>query len=184
MANKACHVVASTAQLGLIQALGAMEDTHLLGAMYLGHAGAFRHCINVLLADMDKDKNGLPAKMACLPVYYLASHVIELLLKAALLKRDVTSQELKAVDTRHNLAKLAEMLSGLVTISNQTRALITNLSDQHKRHFLRYGGPTALPHPEWLMEGLDEILQLCAVSGTSGGAPNNSFNPNPPRGSA
>ncbi|MEB1101727.1 hypothetical protein VDP44_21855, partial [Xanthomonas campestris pv. campestris] len=116
MANKACHVVASTAQLGLIQALGAMEDTHLLGAMYLGHAGAFRHCINVLLADMDKDKNGLPAKMACLPVYYLASHVIELLLKAALLKRDVTSQELKAVDTRHNLAKLAEMLSGLVTI--------------------------------------------------------------------
>ena len=160
-----------------------MEDTHLLGAMYLGHAGSFRHCINVLLADMDKDKNGLPAKMACLPVYYLASHEIELLLKAALLKRGATSQQLKAADTRHNLAKLADMLSGFVTISSQTRALITALSDQHKRHFLRYGGSAALPHPEWLTEGLDELLQLCAVSGTSGVAPNNSVRkpPSTPR---
>ena len=148
-----------------------MADDYLTGATYLMQAGAFRSCINTLIDEMDKTPEGMPANFACLPVYFLASHDMELLLKAALLKRGTPLQQLKGRDVRHDLARLAELLSGHVNISDTTLRLISALSPQHKQHFLRYGGPATLPHPRWLLEGLDEILQLCAVSG---GGPNNS----------
>ena len=64
-----------------------MADDYLTGATYLMQAGAFRSCINTLIDEMDKTPDGMPANFACLPVYFLASHDMELLLKAALLKR-------------------------------------------------------------------------------------------------
>jgi hypothetical protein len=140
-----------------------MTDDYLTGATYLIQAGAFRSCINTLFEEMDKTPEGMPANLACLPAYYLASHAMELLLKAALLKRGTSLKQLKGPDVRHNLKKLADLLSVHVIITDTTLRLIGALTQQHKQHFLRYGGPATLPHPQWLLEGLDELLQLCAV---------------------
>ncbi|MDY4297024.1 MULTISPECIES: hypothetical protein [unclassified Xanthomonas] len=83
-----------------------MADDYLTEAThFLMQAGAFRSCIGTLIDEMDKTANGVPANFAYLPAYFLASHEMELQLKAALLKRGTRLQQLKGPDVGHNLEK-------------------------------------------------------------------------------
>ena len=149
-----------------------MSDDQVLGARYWIEAGGFRHCMEVLLAEMDTQSNGMPANRAALPIYYLASHAAELLLKAALLKRGTTNAEIRKYDLRHDLAALTDKLKTYgVVITDQTTGTIGKLSGQHREHHLRYPseGSVMLPHPQALRDMLNELI-LCVRVGQRSGA--------------
>lgn len=128
---------------------------------YLLNAGAFRNAISLVLAD-ESARNYSP-NLATPVVCYLASHVLELHLKAALLKRGVAEEVLRTRKYGHNLSVLADELSKLVAISDSTIRLIATLSQQHNDHSLRYEGEGLIVDKDWLESGIVETVQLCAT---------------------
>ncbi len=107
----------------------------------------------------------MPGNRMAIPYYLLISHAAELYLKCALLKHGTTLDELKRFDVRHNLKGLLDrLISYGVPILPRTRDLLGVLSEQHRKHDLRYtvfvddGIPTFTPEPSELYEMLDELL--------------------------
>jgi hypothetical protein len=73
------------------------------------------------------------------PRYFLLCHSIELALKAFLLHRGATLEELKAFDLRHNLKQLVTLAveKGL-HLKSETQAAISALTDAHSEYWPRY----------------------------------------------
>lgn len=105
-----------------------------------------------------------------LPFYYLVSHACELLLKCALLKRDIPFSKLKDKNTRHSLLKLLTELENMdISISDSSKEIIKKLNAQHETHALRYDGLVMKENAQKLLytsnplaifEMLDEVLLL------------------------
>ena len=120
---------------------------------------------------METKKDGTPAKLSCIPIYFLVSHATELLLKSALLKRGFTDADLKKRDYRHNLNSLLTALQKMgVVVTPESLRLINGLHKQHLSHALRYtvlvdnGEKTYLPPLTLIFTMLDELLMLTRIS--------------------
>jgi hypothetical protein len=113
----------------------------------------------------------LPGNHMAIPFYLLISHAAELYLKCALLKRGTSPEELKGFHVRHNLNGLLDRLTSYrVPISERSKKLLAVLSEQHRRHDLRYtvfvddGIETFTPEPSELYELLDELLMAGRIA--------------------
>jgi hypothetical protein len=142
-------------------------DNIPLASTYRLTATSFRLSAEILHKSFKSHKENLPKNIRSMPFYYLISHACELLLKSALLKRGVSEQKLMHHRLRHNLQELlAELESHNVIITKSTKELISMLSTQHKKHYLRYtallddGNTVFTPPPDNLFKMLDELL-LC-----------------------
>jgi hypothetical protein len=142
-----------------------MSDNIELASIYRMTATSFRLSAELLDASFSEKGEGMPRNYRSTPFYYLISHACELLLKAALLKRGVTPQQLRRAELRHNLQALLEQLEAQgVHISPSSRTIVRGLSGQHKEHDLRYtallddGKPTYTPEPIDVYRMLDELL--------------------------
>lgn len=139
-----------------------MSDNVVFASIYRQTATSFRMSAELLESNFGEE---MPRNHRAMPFYYLISHACELLLKAALLKRCITPQRLQKADLRHNLqALLKELESQEVSISPNSKAIVTGLSRQHKEHDLRYtalldnGKLTYTPEPVDVYIMLDELL--------------------------
>lgn len=144
-----------------------MTDPTYLASIYRLEATIFRQSAEVLAAAFPTPITERPGSRGALPFYYLVSHAAELLLKAALLKRECSESDLKSLRLRHSLANLlAEVEARGVGITSSCATLICDLSPQHEHHALRYtalvddGKPTVMPPPKLVFDALDELL-LC-----------------------
>jgi len=141
------------------------SDNIELASIYRLTAASFRLSAALLERSFGEKAEEMPHNYRSTPFYYLISHASELLLKAALLKRGVTPQQLRKADLRHSLQALLEQLESQgVTISSSSKAIVRCLSGQHKDHDLRYtallddGKPTYTPEPIDVYNMLDELL--------------------------
>jgi len=141
------------------------SNNNELASIYRLTATSFRLSAQLLEKSFGEKDEEMPRNYRSTPFYYLISHASELLLKAALLKRGVTPQQLRNADLRHNLQALLERLESQgVAISPSTKAIVRNLSGQHKEHDLRYtalldnGKRTYTPKPVEVYRMLDDLL--------------------------
>jgi hypothetical protein len=146
------------------------ENTSLAVAYYLNGVG-FQASAEQLRTDIELDNKGYPTKLTAIPLYFLASHAAELFLKAALLKRGFDESQLKKFDYRHNLeGLLLELLNKGVPVTDETKAIVNGLSEQHKKHALRYtvlvddGEKTYWPPLYLVFSALDELLMTTRLS--------------------
>jgi hypothetical protein len=123
-----------------------------------------------LTEGLDTDDSGRPTKLTAVPLYYLASHAAELLLKAALLKRGFDEPTLRR-NYGHNLTALLKELEKMnVPVTTDTMAVVHGLSEQHREHQLRYtvlvddGKKTYWPPLALVFVALDELLGLTRIS--------------------
>jgi hypothetical protein len=136
-----------------------------LASMYRLTATSFRMSAELLERSFGDKAEEMPYNYRAMPFYYLISHASELLLKAALLKRGVTPQQLRRAELRHNLQALLEQLESQgVNIPPISRTIVCGLSGQHKEHDLRYttllddGKLTYTPEPVDVYRMLDDLL--------------------------
>lgn len=146
-----------------------MDNIHLAVAYYTNGAN-FRASAERLADGLELDATGRPTRLTAVPLYFLASHAAELFLKAALLKRGYADELLREYDYRHNLtALLSEVQAKGVAVTPETVEVITGLSEQHRRHQLRYtllidGARTYFPPLMLVFSALDELLMLTRLS--------------------
>jgi hypothetical protein len=148
-----------------------MKDNIPLAVAYYTNGVNFRLSVERPREGLELDDAGRPKKLTVIPLYFLASHVAELFLKAALLKRGFPETDLKKYDYRHNLEALSQELQkkGL-PVSSDTTAVIQGLSEQHKTHQLRYtvlgddGTKTYWPPLSLVFAALEELLLLTRIS--------------------
>ena len=150
-----------------------MSDNILLAFAYYMNGINFRASAERLATDLELDSLGCPKALTAIPLFFLASHAAELFLKAALLKRGVSSTDLKKFEYRHNLSELLKLLQAKnVSVSAETVALVNGLSRQHADHSLRYsvlvdkGKKTYWPPLVLVFLALDELLSLTRVKST------------------
>lgn len=148
-----------------------MDDSIPLAVAYRLNGVNFRLSAERLKEGLELDGGGRPTNLTAVPLYYLASHAAELLLKAALLKRGFEEPKLRKPELRHNLAALLdEIRKRGVVISGETTAVIDGLSTQHLEHALRYsvlindGKVTYWPPLSLVFLALDELLMLTRIS--------------------
>jgi hypothetical protein len=151
--------------------INSATDQIPLAVAYRTLAAGFQLSAKELLRTLELKEDGRPAKYTAIPFLFLVSHAAELYLKAALLKRGFTGQELKKYDYRHNLRTLMEALQAKgVSITSSTVALIHGLHSQHQTHALRYsvfvddGQKTYMPPLAATLDMLDELLMLTRIS--------------------
>ena len=142
-------------------------DTTTLAVAYYLNGVNFRTSAERLQDGIELDEIGRPKHLTGLPIYYLASQAAELFLKAALLKRGVTENELRDFNTRHHLQNLLDKLQEHgVSASQETIDILSGLSNQHNHHHLRYtvlldnGEKTYLPPLKLLFSALDELFSF------------------------
>jgi len=82
----------------------ATNDPIYLASVFRLEATLFRQSAQILSDSFPTPSNESPASPESVPFYYLVSHAAELLLKAALLKRGLTEEGLKAPNLRHSCA--------------------------------------------------------------------------------
>lgn len=147
------------------------NDNIELASAYRTTATSFQISADILERDFKAKGEDMPLNYRATPFYYLISHACELLLKAALLKRDYSPNRLRRPALRHNLKNLTEALrlKG-VELSTSTILLIDGLSSQHELHDLRYtalldnGRSTYMPSPCELYAMLDELLMATRLN--------------------
>ena len=105
------------------------------------------------------------------PFYYLACHAAEMLLKCALLKRNVLPADLKKQHVRHSLGELLNLVEKKgVPISEWSAQLIVSLDRRHKDHALRYSflmedsEPVFAPPAQEIFSLLDELMMAGRIS--------------------
>ena len=147
-----------------------MKDNIPLAVAYYTNGVNFRMSAERLREGLEFDDAGRPKKLTAIPLYFLASHVAELFLKAALLKRGFAEAALRKYDYRHNLvALLQELQRKGVPVSSAT-AVVHGLSEQHQTHQLRYtvlvddGTRTYWPPLCLVFAVLEELLLLTRLS--------------------
>lgn len=148
-----------------------MQDFVPLAVAYYMNGVNFKMSARKLADDIELGKDGRPAKLTAIPLYFLASHAVELFLKAALLKRGFDEAKLKKFDYRHNLSGLlAEIQAKNLPVTDDTVGVVQGLSKQHANHQLRYtvlvddGTKTYWPPLPIVFDALDELLLLCRIS--------------------
>jgi hypothetical protein len=147
-------------------------DNIALASDYRFTATIFRMSATILFNDFLSRGEILSRNVKAIPFYYMMPHSAELLLKCVLLKRDITEGELKKFPIRHNLSSLlARVIELDLPISDESRRLLNQLSEQHERHELRYltffSAQEKLvftPDPEELFAVLDELLLVGRIS--------------------
>jgi len=151
-----------------------MSDNIPLAVAYYTNGINFQASAERLGNDVELDDHGRPTKLTAIPLFFLASHAAELFLKAALLKRGVSSSDLKQFEYRHNLSALLQLLQHKgVSVSAKTVALVNGLSEQHADHSLRYtvlfddGKKTYWPPLALVFSALEELLLLTRVGNTN-----------------
>ena len=82
------------------------KDPIYWASVYRFTAANFWESAKKLLPTLELRDDGTPANLAAIPLYFLVSHAVELLLKSALLKRGYVPSDLRKFDTRHNLHAL------------------------------------------------------------------------------
>ncbi len=144
-----------------------MADSEYWASIFRLTGSNFRLAAETLVATLETEADGTPAKLTAIPFYFVASRAAELLLKSALLKRGFEEGELKQYDYRHSLnTLLAALQEKDVLVTPKTVSLINGLHHQHQTHALRYtalvedGQPTYMPPPPLVFEMLDELLLL------------------------
>jgi len=146
-----------------------MADDYV-GITYRMMADLYVHSARRLDEKLEKDDQGLPTRLTCIPFYFLCSQAAELYLKSALLKRGFKEVDLKQFDCRHNLDALLNKLQDFgLRVSEITVDLINGMTPQHKAHNLRYtalieGQKTYAPPPELVLQMLSELLLLTSIS--------------------
>ena len=146
-----------------------MEDSIYFASVYRMIAVNFWESAKKIDEKMEKYEDGFPAGLTAIPFYFLISHATELFLKAALLKRGWTEQELKKYDYRHNLDMLLEELQTIgISVTPKTVSIINGLHPQHLTHALRYsvgiGQRISMPPPALIYSALEELLLLTRIS--------------------
>ncbi|SOD22547.1 hypothetical protein [Nitrosomonas ureae] len=151
-----------------------MSDNVALAVAYYTNGVNFRVSAERLASDLELDNLGRPTKLTAIPLFFLASHAAELFLKAALLKRGVSSSDLKKFEYRHNLSALLQLLQlKNIFVSAETIELVNGLSEQHAEHALRYtvlfddGKKTYWPPIALVFSALEELLLLTRVGNNS-----------------
>ena len=97
-------------------------DSIYIATIYRLTGVNFWHSAEKLAESIEVNEIGQPTKITALPFYYLTSHAAELFLKAALLKRGFSEQDLKKFDYRHNLKNLLnELILKGIEVTPQTR---------------------------------------------------------------
>jgi hypothetical protein len=143
------------------------DDPLYWATVYRMAAVNFRMSAEKLLPTIRLRDDGTPEKLTAVPFYFLISHVIELLLKCALLKRGNSLSDLRRFNSRHNLAGLLALVVGKdLPVSVESREIIVGFSEQHQQHLLRYHvliNPF-MPPPANLWPMLDELLLLTRIS--------------------
>jgi hypothetical protein len=106
-----------------------------------------------------------------IPFYYLACHAAEMLLKCALLKRNVLPADLKKQHVRHSLGELLKLVEKKgVPISEKSAQLIVSLDRRHKDHALRYSflteesEPVFTPPAQEIFSLLEELMMAGRIS--------------------
>lgn len=135
---------------------------------YRTTAAIYRINAEILLKHLVAEGESCERNIRAIPFYFLMCHSFELLLKCALLKRDIAPSKLKSIELRHALLNLADMLSkkGKV-LTEKTKATIAILDDEHKRHVFRYDALSTgayTPPAEKLFECYDELLLAGKIS--------------------
>lgn len=150
--------------------LGGEANNLYLAGMYRLHAVAFWEAAMALSEKLEVDSEGVPTKITALPLYFLASHAAELLLKACLLKRGLSQDVLMKLDYRHSLAGLLQLLLDKgISVTPATADIVRGLHEQHQTHALRYtalvddGRPIYVPPTSIVFSALDELLMLTRV---------------------
>ena len=145
-------------------------DNTATASRYRTLGAAFQTSAKNLCKDIEVDINGRPTKANAIPMYYLASHSAELFLKAALLKRGMSEDELR-IDYRHDLVSLLDRLSRIdVPVSELTTNCIQGLSEQHRKNQLRYtildddGVATYWPPVDVVFQMLEELVAITRIS--------------------
>ncbi len=148
-----------------------MKDNVPLAVAYYLNGADFRASAEQLRSHVELDSDGRPTKLTAIPLYFLASHAAELFLKAALLKRGFPEVQLRKFDYRHNLlALLIELKNKGVSVTDDTTAVVDGLSDQHKKHALKYtvlvddGEKTFWPPLSLVFLALDELILTTRLS--------------------
>ena len=120
---------------------------------------------DVLYRELSARGEALPGNARAIPFYFLMSHAIELLLKAALLKRGTDAAALKKQQLGHRLDTLLDLLvDQQVAVSEESYTLVTRLGEQHAKHVLHYsafeddGETTFTPEPSLVFAAYDELL--------------------------
>lgn len=144
-----------------------VNDT-LLAVNYRSLGEIFRDSAKTLDPTIRRDSNGFPVDLTGIPFYYLISHAVELFLKAALVKRGFTEQDIDQYG--HSLNDLLERLQIKgVPVSPPTVKLINDLHSQHENHSLRYSilvhneQKTFMPQPSLVYPMLDELHGLTLI---------------------
>jgi hypothetical protein len=117
-----------------------LEDIRLMcgnAAFFLKSAQKLKWVHAAEIEHLDK-KESHPDAM--IPMIYLVSHSIEIILKAFLLHKNFDHNALKHKDMRHDISRLYDESVKLGLDVNYTNIsqLIPILSDMHKKHTLRY----------------------------------------------
>jgi hypothetical protein len=146
-----------------------MSAENSLASIYRLTAMNFEASAQRLHASFAADGKVVELNALAVPFYYLVSHAAELYLKAALLKNGATEGELKKRDRGHNLFQLVEDLKNKgATFGKTTDTILTELSDQHRRHLLRYNSMEAddvvfTPNAEAIFKMLQELHILSGL---------------------
>jgi hypothetical protein len=129
---------------------------------YRTTATIYRMNAEILLKHFEAEGESCVRNIRAIPFYFLMCHSFELLLKCALLKRDIAPSKLKSIELRHGLINLADMLEkkGQV-LTAETKLTISTLDDDHKRHVFRYDALSTgayTPPADKLFECYNELL--------------------------
>ena len=127
-----------------------MDDNIALASYHRMTAVVYWESAKMLNDSFEARGQSVVGNRMAVPFYYLACHAAEMLLKCALLKRNVLPADLKKQHVRHSLGELLNLVEKKgVPISERSAQLIVSLDRRHKDHALRYS---------FLMEGSEPVF--------------------------
>lgn len=96
--------------------------------------------------------------------YFLALHAIELALKAVIISKSGSTKEDIKKKYGHNLSKLMEDASKLVSYSGEFQEVVKMMSPFHEDHSMRYfkKGAKSFPVIEQLLETVAESIDVAS----------------------
>ena len=126
---------------------------------YRLHAWHYLLCAEYSIKGYKDQHQTEPNMMLNVPLLFLISHAVEMLLKSALYKSGSSDSDWKSIDLRHNLSALMANCEAVgVVFNNELKVMINALSPLHSSHALRY---TAFGDKiKWLPFSPSEMIEL------------------------
>jgi hypothetical protein len=148
-----------------------VDDNVALASYHRMTAVVFWESAKMLNDSFEASGQSVVGNRMAVPFYYLACHATEMLLKSALLKRNVLPEDLRKQHVRHGLGELLKLVQKKgVPISDRSAQLILSLDRQHKDHIMRYSflmedsQPLFTPPAQAIFSLLDELLMAGRIS--------------------